>query len=242
MLSSQQVELVGLRADLGAKGLAPGADVERILDQLDRAMESAAGLQAPMMCVDLGPLAEPAAAEKPRPAITPEQAGLIILPTVTPAPAAPSAPPPVDDKLMSSVNAALLELCSRADRYNVTLALRSSLASFAALQHATRSARCPWFGIDLDPVSMLTDNWTADEIFSALGPQVRHVRARDAELGADRRTKPAVIGQGSFEWAALLTRLDESGYRGWITVDPVELTDRRAAATAGRNALVHAMT
>jgi sugar phosphate isomerase/epimerase len=51
--------------------------------------------------------------------------------------------------------------------------------------------------------------------------------------GADRRTQPAVIGRGDVSWDALLSDLGAAGYRGWITIDPTELTDRLTAAKAG---------
>src|SRR3712207_6273707 len=53
-LSSQDRALVGLRADLGKRGLAPGADVDQVLARMDRVMEAAKGLAAPLVCVDLG--------------------------------------------------------------------------------------------------------------------------------------------------------------------------------------------
>jgi sugar phosphate isomerase/epimerase len=71
------------------------------------------------------------------------------------------------------------------------------------------------------------------EIFSRMGPLVRHVRARDALTGADRRTKPMLIGKGNVEWDQLFGDLDSADYHGWITVDPMELADRGAAASAG---------
>src|SRR5206468_871975 len=104
---------------------------------------------------------------------------------------------PPDPAFVSQVSAALQELGSRADRYGVTVAVRSELASFASLDEALTAARCPWFGVDLDPVAILRDDWSADEVFSRLGPLIRHVRARDATLGADRRTQPAAIGRGT---------------------------------------------
>src|SRR5687767_7005380 len=59
LLSSQDQQLIGLRSDLGPKGLGPGADVDRALARLDAVMEAAAGLLAPLVCVELGPLPEP---------------------------------------------------------------------------------------------------------------------------------------------------------------------------------------
>src|SRR5438552_17059362 len=56
VLSTNDLALVGLRADLGPKGFGPGADVDRLLSRLARAMGAAAGLAAPLLCVDVGPL------------------------------------------------------------------------------------------------------------------------------------------------------------------------------------------
>ena len=87
--------------------------------------------------------------------------------------------------------------------------------------------------IELDPVAILRDEWPVDELFSRLGPQVRHVRGRDANRGAGGRTSPAVLGAGSVQWDELLSNLDAAGYHGWITIDPMELPDRASAGAAG---------
>jgi sugar phosphate isomerase/epimerase len=240
VLSGNDQQLIGLRVDVGPKGFGPGADIDRLLGQFDKVMDAAKGLGAPLVAVEVGPLPEPAAAPKPKPRIDPAQAGLIIIPTLESPPMAPQETRPIpgpDPALISSVDSALMELGSRADRVGVTLALRSELSSFAALDRAVAAARCPWFGVDLDPVSILRDAWSSDDIFSRFGALIRHVRARDATAGADRRTRPAVIGQGSTNWGELLSSLDDAGYGGWLTIDPLELPDRVAAATAGASRL-----
>lgn len=233
MLASQDQELTGLRVDLGAKGLSPGADVDRVLARLDAAMEAAAGLSARLLCVDLGPLPEPPPGESPKPRATPEQTGLLILPESISAPTpAPAPARPADTAGMAAVDAAMSEFGRLADRYGVVVACRTDLASFAAIERALIAAACPWFGIDLDPAAILRDAWDMDEVFSRLGALVRHVRGRDA-IGAHGRTKPAVIGQGSVRWDEFFADLDGAGYRGWVTIDPVELPDRIPAAEVG---------
>lgn len=239
VLSSRDQQLVGLQWDGGAAGIGPGADVDQAIARLDRVMEAAAGLVSPLACVEIGPLPEPPPTAKPMPKVTPEQAGLILLPTAADIaaaknPAPESAPRPPDPSFVSQVDGVLAELGRRADRYSCTVAFRSELASFAALERALQQARCPWFGVDLDPVSVLRDEWDADEVFSRLGPLVRHVRVRDAIRGADRRTKPAVVGKGSVNWEQLLSNLEGAGYGSWLTVDPTDLPDRPAAAAAAR--------
>src|SRR5438270_13637835 len=49
VLSSQDRQLVGLRVDLGAKGFGPGADIDRLLAQFEKVLESAAALVAPLV-------------------------------------------------------------------------------------------------------------------------------------------------------------------------------------------------
>ncbi len=281
MITANDLRLVGLRAEVGMKGFGPSADVDQTLARLDAALRLCRELAepasstlssqgSPVLCLEMGPLPAPARVVAAKPKITPDMAGLILLPNL-PDPEPADAPPqqtshwtwqsqtsssshstsqsspqlsppanpqspsqsPADQAFTLSVDAALADLGRRADRYGVFIAMRADLASFAALERAIRSANCPWFGVDLDPVAILRDEWKPDEIFSRLGGLIRHVRGRDALAGADRRTKPAVIGQGSTRWDELLGSLDESGYRGFITLDPIDLPDRAAAALAG---------
>jgi sugar phosphate isomerase/epimerase len=240
LLSSSDQHLVGVRVDLGTRGFGPGADVDRLLGRLDQVLEAAVGIGADLTCVDLGPLPAPAKVAKPKPKVTPEMAGLILLPSLGSDPAAALEPateadpgPLPDPAFISHFDSALLELGQRADRYNAMVALSSSLSGFAALDRALVAARCPWFGVDLDPVATLRDPWPLDEIMSRLANQIRHVRAKDAIAGDQGRTKPAVIARGDVKWRDLLAALEQAGYSGWLSVDPIELPDRRTAAIAG---------
>src|SRR6476661_1359584 len=84
LLTSQDQKLVGLRMDLGPKGLGLGADVDRQIARIDRAMESSVGLQSPLVCVDLGSLPRATVAPKPQPTIPAGKAGAIIIPELKP--------------------------------------------------------------------------------------------------------------------------------------------------------------
>jgi sugar phosphate isomerase/epimerase len=233
VLSAQDRQLVGLRVDVGIKGFGPGADVDRLLSQFDKVLDAAADLGAPLVVAEIGPLPEPPPDAPPKPAITSDQAGLILLPSLAPQPTPAAPAQPLDAVFAAAVDSGLAELGARADRRSVIVALRSELSSLAALDRVLTSVRCPWFGVDLDPASVLRDSWDLDETFSRLGPQVRHVRGRDAVRGADRRTKPAVIGRGDTAWDHLLSNLDGTDYHGWLTFDPTDLPDRPAAAVSG---------
>lgn len=228
-----RLDIASLRVDLGKHGFGPAADLDAALDSLQIVLKSAADLGTRLVCIDLGPLPAPIPEIPTKPAIDPSQVGLIILPESSAPQVAPVPPRPFDAVFAASVDSALAELGRRADRFGVMVAFRSELAGFDALDRALRAAHCPWFGVDLDPVSILRDDWPAEEIFSRLGASLRHVRARDALLGADRRTKPAPIGEGSTDWQALGKMLDESGYTGWIALDTLELPDRQRAVQSG---------
>jgi sugar phosphate isomerase/epimerase len=234
VLSSHDQQLTSLAVDVGARGVGPGADLDRILAQLAKVLDAAGGLRCPVVCIEIGPLPEPPAPEKPRPMVTQEMAGLLILPpsiTAAPPPVAPVAP--VNPAWQSAVGVAMGAIAGVADRFGVTLAFRSELSSLSALVAAVRGPACPWFGIDLDPVAMLRDGLTPDGTFDLLGDLVRHARGRDASSGSDRRTKPQPIGRGDTKWDELLADLDAAGYHGFVTIDPTELTDRATAAAAG---------
>ena len=236
LLGAQDQQLVGLRHDLGPRGLGPGADVDRELSRLSRVMEAATGLGAPLVCVDLGPLPVPVETAPPKPKVTPDMAGLFLLPATVAEGAPPDAPSPPatppDPAFVAQVDAALIELGRMVDRTSTVLAFRSELSPLSAVERALRAADCPWFGVDLDPAAVLGDAWALDEAFSRLGPLVRHVRARDALRGSGGRTKPAPVGRGDTNWSQLLANLDDTDYSGWVTVDPLELPDRAAAASA----------
>ena len=200
ILRAGELDFSSLRLDLGGKGLGPGADIDAALDHIETMLQTAAGFQCPLVCVELGPL-------------------------------------PAEKKDSQNLDAALSELGRRAERHGVAVAFGSELAGFGTLDRALREIPCPWFGIDLDPIAILRDEWSNSEIFSRLGQLIRHVRGRDAIVGADRRTKPMPVGHGSVDWRQLLSDLDSVGYQGWITLDPLDLPNRRAAAAAGAVAL-----
>jgi sugar phosphate isomerase/epimerase len=232
ILRSRDLDLAGLRFDLGGKGLGPSADIDAALDRVESVLEAAAGLECSLVCIDPGPLPAPPPDEKPLSAISSEMAGDIIIPAARETKIVES-PRKVDPTFAASVDGALVELGRRADRLGVMVAMRSDLVGFAAVDRALKAAACPWFGVDLDPVAILRDDWKADEIFSRLGDAIRHVRGRDALLGADRRTKAAMIGSGSVDWGKLMNDLEGVGFNGWITVDPMELGNRRVGAAGG---------
>ncbi|MGN6726023.1 MAG: sugar phosphate isomerase/epimerase family protein [Tepidisphaeraceae bacterium] len=235
VFSGQDQALVALRAETGPDGLGPGSDTDRVLDRADGVLRAAAALGVTTVCLDLGRLPPAPRVTKPKPAVTPQMAGLLILPEPVAAPEPIEEPVPtiVDPAVTSHWTQAMAHLGEIADRYGVMLALSSTLSSFAPLQQILEQVRCPWFGVDLDTAGLLKDRWSLDETFDAFGPLIRHVRARDAVKGEGQRTKPAIVGRGDLPWRSVLQMLDAAGYHAAVTIDPTELADPPAAAASG---------
>ncbi|HEX8341922.1 MAG TPA: TIM barrel protein [Tepidisphaeraceae bacterium] len=236
LVQSHGAQLTALRGDAGPAGLGPSADVDRVLDRADQLLSLAAGLGCALVCLDLGRLPPAQRTPKPKPAVTADMAGLLILP----APAAPPAdtPPPemptkIDPALLGHWQQALGQLGEIADRYGVVVAMSSSLSSMAALLSIVRTTACPWFGVDLDTAAARRDEWPVEAVFDEVGNGFRHVRLRDLVLGDASRSKPAVIGRGDVAWRTLFELLDGAGYHGPLAIDSADLPEPRAAAVAG---------
>ena len=60
-----------------------------------------------------------------------------------------------------------------------------------------------------------------------------HLTARDAFVGINNLTQPAPLGQGSVDWKTVVANLSASDYQGWLTLDPMQLSDRQPHALAG---------
>lgn len=236
IVARHELELASVRVAFAHDGLAQG-DVGKILWLAERAMKAAAGVGAKMICLDIGRLPAVKPERKPKP-IMPLQAGLILIPE--PKDSIEAAEEPVDASELARwgvAESALREVGVMAERYSLIIAHSSELSSFASLQRAIAQAACPWFGVDLDPVSVLRDRWDLEHVLDAVGALVRHVRGRDAITGSDKRTQPAAMGRGSTNWKEMLVLLSEGGYGGWITVDTMDLQDRAGEAVRAKKML-----
>jgi sugar phosphate isomerase/epimerase len=246
LLQSENQRLAAIRLDLGPNGITPRTDLDKLLSRLDKTLDAAASLGSTVVCLDAGPLPPPHETSAPPKAVPePTTAGRILLPSfddlqslvgVAAPPAAQSLQP--DAAQVAAVDTAIEEFARRADRFSITIAVSSELSSFASIQRIVSRYDARQLGLDLDSVAVIRDRWTLDQILSALGPRIVHVRLRDAAVGADRRTAHVPLGRGSVPIAALIASLTEGGYPGMFTVDTMEFPDRHAAAAAARRFLV----
>lgn len=241
---SAAVPIVALQCELGARALARSAETDRALARARVAIETAAGLGAGMVCVDLGSL--PAAPPPPasRTAVSDAMAGLILLPTPAETkqfaerPSATEQAGPADEAFVSRTRAVMDELARAADRTGVRVAFGSTLASPHSLAAAVRAIDTPLFGIDFDPAAMIASGMSMEAAFDLMGSRISHVRARDAVAGEGHRSKPAIVGSGDVNWREMMTLLAEADYGGAITLSPIDLPDPAGAAISGLAMLV----
>jgi len=81
-------------------------------------------------------------------------------------------------------------------------------------------------GIDLDPGNLIINGFSADEALQALGPHILHATAHDGvrDLAAGRGLE-VQLGRGTADFPAILARLEQYDYRGWLTIDRRESED-----------------
>jgi sugar phosphate isomerase/epimerase len=74
-------------------------------------------------------------------------------------------------------------------------------------------------GVDLDPGSLLVNDFSPTEAVAALGPHIVHVHATDGVRDLARgRGAEVPLGRGAADYPALLGQLEECGYRGYFTL------------------------
>jgi sugar phosphate isomerase/epimerase len=82
-------------------------------------------------------------------------------------------------------------------------------------------------GVNFDAPMFLSAGSDPREVLQILHQLIVHVQVRDAVREAEGPAREVQLGRGEVEWDALLALLDESGYRGWLTVDRTEGSDKR---------------
>jgi len=230
--------LVGFETAVSNQGLSPRADIQRELDALTEAIDNAVAVRCPLLCVDLGQLPPSPIDTMPPPPIPPELLGGLILPprkSVAPVPAKPI--DQRDSAFESTLDDALRALGSHADRAGCQVAFRSTLGSHGAILRTLQSVSCPWFGVDLDPICLLSDDQDLDAIFSSLGKLVRHVRVKDGVRGLGSRVQTCLLGEGKIDFAHVVANLISVDYRGPLTVDVMGLPNPLIAASLTLNRL-----
>ena len=74
--------------------------------------------------------------------------------------------------------------------------------------------------VNFDPGNLIINGFSCGEAVAALSPCIAHVHAKDAVRDlAQGRGVEVPLGRGSADFPALLGVLEESGYRGYFTIE-----------------------
>lgn len=142
-------------------------------------------------------------------------------------------PADADDPRAALLSEALRALGQHGDRCGVVLALETGLESGPVLRTFLDRFDTGGLGVNLDPANLLVHGFDAYEAVRALAGKVVHVHAKDARrAGSSRAAQEVPLGHGDLDWMQFLGVLEEVGYRGWVTIEREQGTNRVAEAAA----------
>jgi sugar phosphate isomerase/epimerase len=114
----------------------------------------------------------------------------------------------------------LTNLGAYGHRIGTRLAAETGSESGADLARLIAALPDQTLGVDLHPAGLIHHGHDPVEAVEALGPHIVHVHACDAVRDVARGQAIDVeLGRGSADMPALLGRLEEFNYRGWITIE-----------------------
>lgn len=126
----------------------------------------------------------------------------------------------VEDPRTQILTETLLVLGQHADRIGAVLALESGLESGALLRNFLDRFDTGGLGVNLSPANLLLHDFDPYESIRALRNKVVCVRGTDARrASASRSGEEVALGHGDIDWPRCLAELEETGYRGAITID-----------------------
>jgi sugar phosphate isomerase/epimerase len=123
----------------------------------------------------------------------------------------------------------LEDLTRHGNHVGVTLALGTGRESRARLQEVLRAITSGPIGVNFDPASAVMSGASPSEMLMELRQFISHVMIRDAVREAEGGIE-VPVGRGEVSWDEILALLQETGYRGWLTVDRTAGDDRAGDA------------
>lgn len=134
--------------------------------------------------------------------------------------------PSPDSPQRSELTRVLERLAAAGERYGVRIALEASEAEPAELRALLAGLSPGGIGVDFSPADLILHRHAPVAFLEALGDRVVHVRANDAIGGLGGSVgAPTTLGRGSADFADLIARLEQYGYRDWVTIDPRDAAD-----------------
>ena len=132
----------------------------------------------------------------------------------------------------------LRHLCTMAQPHNIVLAHENEEGGFCAWRPeecvAFHQALPDNFRALFEPCSFAVMNYEpAVDALPQLRPYIAYVHVRDTERGT---TRYGVVGEGDVGWREILSELKQSGFQGYLTLEPHLQWANRNATDADRTA------
>ncbi len=111
-------------------------------------------------------------------------------------------------------------LSAEGDRCGVRLALRIGAEELQDVSDYLETLPEGSFGVDLHPLQCMTHGNSPQDFVSILGKHLVHVHAVDAVRDlSGGGCMEVTLGRGSVDFPELLGKLEEFGYRDWLTLE-----------------------
>lgn len=124
-----------------------------------------------------------------------------------------------DDPRFGVMRESLSALGTFGDRCGVTLALETGLDSGEMLSQFIDRFDTGSLAVNFDPANQLMHGFKPIEDMNALAGKIVHVQAKDArKVSASRSAQEVALGHGDLDWMLMCQMLDESEYRGYLTI------------------------
>jgi sugar phosphate isomerase/epimerase len=131
-----------------------------------------------------------------------------------------------DDPRFVRLVEVLTALGAYGDRVGARLAAQTGSESGTDLARLLAALPAHTTGVDFHPSGLIHHGHDPVEAVDGLGPNVLHVHACDAVRDVARGQAIDVeLGRGSADMPAVLGRLEEHNYRGWVTIERHNASD-----------------
>jgi sugar phosphate isomerase/epimerase len=125
-----------------------------------------------------------------------------------------------DGEAWNSLMQVLTDLGNFGARTGAMLLARTGTEEGATLAKLLASLEEGSIGVDFDPAGLIENGFSVDDAVRALGPYVRHVRARDAVRDRSQgRGVEVQLGRGSVDFPAVFGALEDFAFRGDVTIE-----------------------
>jgi sugar phosphate isomerase/epimerase len=125
----------------------------------------------------------------------------------------------------------LADLARHANLYGVTPCITPMAEPTARLVTLLDTVKTGPIGIDFDPSVIAVAGEKPHDVYRQQHRLVFHVLGRDAVKDLDGGSTEVPVGRGEVDWVEFLPLLDEANYRGWVTVNRTQGSDRPGDAT-----------